>query len=159
MENKTPWKTLAELNYLSGETFLPGEQRVLTIKEVKQESIDTHRGSVSTKWVLYFVEDSLPMILNSTNCDTIAKLYGSIYVEDWIGKRIQVFAPSINAFGETRPALRIKKIIPESNEPEYRCCVCNTIITKDLYDSSIKKYGKPYCSGKCREQDVNGKDL
>lgn len=159
METKTPWKTLAELNYLSAETFLPGEQRVLTIKDVRQEALDNHRGTITNKWVLYFEEDSLPMVLNSTNCETISKIYGTVYVEDWIGKRIQIYAPTISAFGETKPALRIRKVIPESTEPVYKCCVCGKTISKEIHEGSIQRYGKPYCSGKCHDEDVKGKDL
>ena len=32
----------------------------------------------------------------------------------------------------------------------YKCSICGKEITKQFYDLSIKKYGKPFCSGECK---------
>ena len=47
------------------------------------------------------MENEKPMILNRTNCKTIAKLHGSPEVEDWVGKKIQIYATTTKVAGET----------------------------------------------------------
>lgn len=37
---------------------------------------------------------------------------------------------------------------PES----YKCAVCGKVITKKLFEQSLKKYGTPLCSAECRDQ-------
>ena len=53
-----------------------------------------------------------PMILNSTNSKTIAKLYGP-YIEDWQGKLITLFASTTKMAGETVECLRIRPKVAE----------------------------------------------
>ena len=61
--------------------------------------------------VAYFEESSKPMVLNKTNCKTIEKIY-SPFTDDWIGKKITVFAQKVKAFGDIVDALRIRPTKP-----------------------------------------------
>lgn len=159
MENYTHWRNLTDLNHLRAECFAPKEKKVLTIKEVRQEKITSNNGEVDVKPVVTFVEDVLPMVLNVTNCKTIEKLYGTGNIYEWIGKKIQVFATSTKVAGQSVPCLRIENIIPKTNEVQYLCSVCNKPISKELYEGSIAKYGKPYCSKECYEADTKGENF
>ena len=158
-ENYTHWRNLTDLEHLRAECFAPKEKKVLTIKEVKQEEIKSSNGQVDVKPVAYFKENVLPMVLNVTNCKTIEKLYGTGNIYDWIGKKIQIFATKTKVAGEMVPCLRVEEIIPKTNEVQYICSVCGKPITKDFYDQSIAKYGKPYCSAECLQKDTKGEDL
>lgn len=160
MENYSHWRNMQDNDHLRAEMFQPGEEKVLTIKEVKKETVTSNSGEVESKPVAYFIEPGvLPMVLNVTNCKIIEKLYGTGNVYDWVGKKIQVFATSTRVAKETVPCLRIRNFVPQTNEVTYKCSVCGTNITKDIHDKSIAKYGKAYCSGKCYETDKNGKTL
>jgi FKBP-type peptidyl-prolyl cis-trans isomerase 2 len=49
------------------------------------------------------------MIMNSTNLKTISKTLESPYIEEWIGKKIEVAVEKVKAFGEIHDALRVIK--------------------------------------------------
>jgi hypothetical protein len=153
------WRNYTDLKYLRAEVFMPGEKKVLTIKDVKMEHIIGDSGKEDTKPVLYFEENMLPMVANATNCKTIKALYGTDFMDEWVGKKIQVIATRTKVGREMVPCIRIEKVIPASNVPEYHCSVCNKTITKDIYEKSTAKYGKAYCSGECLEKDTKGEQL
>lgn len=153
------WRNLTDMEHLRAECFQPGEKKVLTIKSVVREEVKDSKGAVEEKPVAYFEEDVLPMVLNVTNCKTIEKIYGTGNIYDWIGKKIQLFATKTTVAKETVPCIRIEKIIPQSDKPEYHCCVCGKLISEKMYNLSIAKYGKPYCGKECLDEDTQGKQL
>lgn len=76
MSDKTHWKKLTNPDYLGSYAFQPGEEKTVTIKEVKRELVFNPSASGKEECtVAYFVEDIKPMILNTTNCKTIAKVW------------------------------------------------------------------------------------
>ena len=57
------------------------------------------------------------MILNKINSKTIEKVYDTPYIEDWIGKKVQIgIEHNVKAFGDVVDALRIRKLIPKGRE-------------------------------------------
>ena len=46
METKTHWKLLTSPNYLGSYAFQPGEEKIVTIKEVKLETVTDPNGKV-----------------------------------------------------------------------------------------------------------------
>lgn len=54
------------------------------------------------------------MILNRTNSKTITAIYDTPFVEEWIGKKIQLFAKKVDAFGVMTDGLRIRDFIPKT---------------------------------------------
>lgn len=153
------WRNLTDLSHLRAECFAPKEKKVLTIKSVVREKVTSNNGTIEEKPVAYFEENILPMVLNVTNCKMIEKIYGTGNIYDWVGKKIQVIATKTKVAGESVACLRIENVIPTTNEPKYYCAVCGKEITKDIYDKSIKHYGKPYCSKECLEEDSKGKQI
>lgn len=154
------WRNFTDLKYLRAELFSPKEEKVLTISRVVREQVKSNTGQISEKPVAYFVEpDVLPMVLNATNCKVIEQLYETGNIYDWIGKKIQVFATSTKVAGEQVPCLRVRKIIPKSQQPEYKCSVCGKDITEKTYHSSKEKYGNAYCSKECLDKDKNGENI
>jgi hypothetical protein len=60
------------------------------------------------KLVAYVRNGSKGMVLNKTNCKTIAGLYGP-NADAWIGKAVELFATTCSAAGgETVECLRVK---------------------------------------------------
>ena len=153
------WRNLTDLSHLRAECFAPKEKKVLTIKNVVREKVTSNNGTIEEKPVAYFEKNILPMVLNVTNCKMIEKIYGTGNIYDWIGKKIQVIATKTKVAGESVACLRIENVIPTTNEPKYYCAVCGKEISKDIYDKSIKHYGKPYCSKECLEEDSKGKQI
>lgn len=113
METKTHWKKQHNYNFLGSYSLTEGNDMVLTIKELKPEEIVGTAGKKENGFVCHFAEANVkPMILNKTNCKIIEKVYGSPFIEDWIGKKIQLYSTPVSAFGTTTDALRIRTQIP-----------------------------------------------
>lgn len=109
----TNWRKLTNPDYLGAYDFQPGEERIVTIKEVKREMVKSDRGSEECT-VVHFVENYKPMIMNVTNCKMLTKVCDTPYIEQWSGKSFKIVVAKIKAFGDIVDALRIKqeKILP-----------------------------------------------
>ena len=117
-KNKTHWKKLSNPNYLGAYALMPDQDMIVTISRAVNEDVVGSNGKKEECLVLHFKEkDVKPMILNVTNAKTIERIYETPYIEDWAGKKIQIYIAQVNAFGETVDALRIRnKAI--GNKPE-----------------------------------------
>ena len=138
MEQLTHWKKQFNYDYLGSYSLPNGSDVILTIKETKKEKVTGANGKKEECFVAYFSEKAdwiKPMILNRTNCKTIAKIYNCPYIEQWHGKKIQIFIDKVSAFGETTEALRIRPFEPKIEKPILNEAhkawesVCNAIIT------------------------------
>jgi len=157
---KTHWKQLVNTDYLGAYALKDGEDMVLTIKSVRQEMVTGNGGKKESCTVAHFAETGVkPMILNRTNMKTITKLYKSPYIEDWAGKRIQVYQTTTKLAGETVECLRIRDFIPRASAQDKtpRCASCQAELTGygkmnalQLADYTLRKYGKALC-GECAE--------
>ena len=146
---------MVEKDFLSSEILAEGEERIYTIEGIREEELvneKTHTTDV--KPVVYFKETDKKLALNIANIKTIQKIYNETRADKLVGKKIQIFRTTTNAFGEVKPCIRIRPFIPE-----LKCCVCGKELDEDLYFGTIKKYGRPYCSKECLEQDKKGKQL
>lgn len=151
METKTHWKKLNNPDYLGSYAFQPGEEKTLTIKEVKRELVYNPSGSGKEECtVVYFQEDVKPLILNATNAKTITKVWGTPYIEDWPGHKIILKVKKISAFGEMVDAVRVSAERP-ANEIII-CEACGKPImsamghtAEEIAQMSLAKYGKKIC--------------
>jgi len=125
------WKQNFDYKYTGAYELQPNEERVVTIKMVCKEEVNSTDGKKSMCLVAYFEESSKPMVLNKTNCKTIEKIY-SPFTDEWIGKKITVFAQKVKAFGDTVDALRIRPTRPVEKAVDYSAQIkqiesCKTI--------------------------------
>lgn len=119
MENKTHWKKLTNPEYLGACHLVPGSDSVVTIEKVVREMV-TGTGGKKEECTVAYLTNVTPnkMILNNTNCKTIAKMYDS-YIEGWAGESISIYIAKIRAFGEEGvECLRIREKKPERKKPE-----------------------------------------
>lgn len=140
----THWKVTKNPEYLGSYALQPNEELILTIKSGGVESITGVDGKKEDELVIHFMEDYKPMIVNSTNAKTITKLHKTPYIEEWVGKKIQVYARRIRAFGEDVDALRIRDFIPKQVEIDVNKAVeginsCNTLDELKKYYTSLSK--------------------
>lgn len=146
---KTHWKSLTDPNYLGAWYLEDGRDITLTIRNVQLEKVTGTDGKKDDCVVCHFYENVKPMILNVTNMRMIAKLCGTDYVEDWVGRKIQIGAEKVAAFGGVVDALRVRDIVQDSG----RCADCgqeispvNGYTVMQLAAYTSKKYGRPLCS-------------
>lgn len=104
---------------------LQGRDVVVTIERVVQGELVGQQGRKTKKPVVFFKGKSKPLALNITNIKTIASLYGSFRVEDWIGKSITLYPTTTNFGSETRDCIRIRNKRPgtqqaAASEPQQR---------------------------------------
>lgn len=108
---KTHWKQYQDPKYLGAYSLGEKEEMQVTIEKVVREEVKGDGGKGEIKTVAYLKKNK-PMILNSTNCKTIAKIYDSAFIEDWVDKTITVYRTKVNAFGDVVEALRVRKEKP-----------------------------------------------
>lgn len=154
---KTHWKKLTNPNYLGAYSIEDGRDLVLTIKDVREEKVIGADGKKDDCVVAYFYENK-PMILNATNMKTITKLFGTPYIEEWIGRKIQVGVEKVKAFGDIVEALRVRKTLPRDAEKKVtypKCEVCMNDIhpagkmsAEETALYTKNKYGRAMC-GNC----------
>ena len=146
----THWKKLTNPDYLGSYSFDDGKDKVLTIKSVANEEITGTEGKREICLVMRFAEPEKPLILNRTNAKTITKVLESPYIEEWTGKRIQLYVrKGVKAFGEIVDAVRIREYLPKT---EPTCTTCGRIITgtktrngAQIASSTKEKFGVELC--------------
>ena len=147
----THWKKLMNPDYLGSYALEPGQDLIVTIKSVCNEEVTGSDGKKDICSVIHFVENVKPMILNATNNKTIAKLFKTPYIEEWSGRKIQIYTEKVRAFGEIWDALRIRPYLPV--EKELICADCGKHIegfggkSADVIAKyTLKNYGRCLCS-------------
>lgn len=90
-----------------------GEVRAL-IKCLKIEELQDNEGKSEDKPVLYFLRVDKGLVLNKTNADLIATMHGD-ETDNWTGKEVLLVTESVTAFGQTRPAIRVR--VPRKPAP------------------------------------------
>ena len=151
--NKTHWKKLTNPNYLGSWSFQPGEEKTVTIKEVKQEIVKNQNGSEECT-IAYFDEDVKPLILNKTNAEMIAKVWGTPFIEDWKGLKITLKVKKINAFGEMVDAVRVSNTRP--TEETFTCESCGKPVSERVATATKTKLNKILCADCARKEVNNG---
>jgi hypothetical protein len=126
----THWKKLQNPLYLGSYDFQPGEERIVTVKDVKREMVKGQEGT-EEHTIVHFTEGYKPMIMNATNSKMLTNLSGSPYVEKWIGTSFKLVIVKIKAFGEFIDALRIKSEKVVKTLPELTLDSPNFIKVKD----------------------------
>ena len=130
----THWKKLQNPLYLGSYDFQPGEERIVTVKDVKREMVKGQEGT-EEHTIVHFTEGYKPMIMNATNSKMLTNLSGSPYVEKWIGTSFKLVVIKIKAFGEFIDALRIKSEKVVKTLPELVLDSPNFIKVKDAITS------------------------
>jgi hypothetical protein len=96
---------------------LNGRTVTLVIKELRIEDMQNHANERERKPVLYFERATKGLVLNRTNAMTIASLYGD-ESDNWVGKRISIYATKVRAFGQMQDAIRVREEIPAQPKPQ-----------------------------------------
>lgn len=137
-------------NYLGSWDIPDSEDLIATIDHVEQEQVENAKVK-ELKLTIHFTDKKLkPMILNSTNAQSISKVAGTTKVEKWKNVRIAIYTAKVTAFGTTTDALRIRDYAPKSSE--LFCADCGTLIApsgkfsaRAIAERARSKYGVYLC--------------
>lgn len=131
----THWKKLDNPDYIGAYAFQPGEEKTLTIKNVRREVVTGAEGKKEECTVVHFAENEKPLIMNATNGKQIARIAGTPYIENWTGVRITLMVETVKAFGEFVDAVRVSKKRP-AQAPKAAATKCSDC------GQAIAGYGK-----------------
>lgn len=147
---KHHWKESLPGDYL-GAYSLNGQDMVVTIQSAGPEIITGANGKKEECLVIHFKENILNMVCNRTNAKMITKVVGSAYVEDWVGKKVQLYPTTTKFGGEVVECIRVRPTAPKQAAP-IMCEKCGQQImavgnmTADqIAEYGMKKYGKKLC--------------
>ena len=151
---KTHWRSLFNPNYFGCYCFEDSKDIVLTIKDIRIETVTGEGGKKEDCTVMYFEEDVKPLICNKTNCKIMAKLYKSPQIEDWIGRKVQLYPDHNVRFGsDIVEGVRVRPFLPRETTEKPKCQECKKEIqalgknsAQHMAEYTAKKYGKPLCA-------------
>lgn len=112
---KTHWKKLHNPDYLGAYSLDQNGKYIelqVVIESVTKKPVKGPDGK-DEECIIANLKGNKPMILNATNCKTLAKLFNSPHIEDWTNKKITIYVAKIKAFGDLHDALRIKPELPK----------------------------------------------
>jgi len=98
------WFHLLEVLEKDGKT-----EAICTIEKVERVELTLRGGAKKWGPVVTIKGGSRQLVLNRTNADTIAELYGS-KPSQWIGKKFALFVTTTKLKGKTVNCLRVKGI-------------------------------------------------
>ena len=104
-------KEMFPSKYLRAADFEDGDA-VVTIERLEEDNVGMGKDAKDV-WVLFFDELDKGLILNKTNTNTIAKLYGDD-TDDWIGKKVTLFATEVQFQSEMVEAIRVRSKAPKA---------------------------------------------
>ena len=115
MAQHTHWKADFPTDYFGAQHLPEGKDVIVKIKDVRKEIVVGQSGSKEEKLILEFEPGVEPskMILNKTNAKRIEKVCGSPYLDEWVGKRIQLYGEMVSAVGDTALAIRVREFAPQ----------------------------------------------
>lgn len=90
-----------------------GSDLVLTIKSVGMETVG-QGDDAEQKPIVYFTDTDKGLVLNKTNANAIAGLYGP-ETAGWAGKRIALFATEVQYGSQMTLAIRVRLKAPAAN--------------------------------------------
>ena len=100
------WRKAYDFRFLSAEDL--EKDVTVEIEDVVLDEVKTARGTEQVMALKIKGAKKL-VAVNKTNARTIASIAGSKDTTNWIGTKITLTVVQVNAFGQTVPALRVKK--------------------------------------------------
>lgn len=115
IEKTDHWKTHFDYEYLGSHNLKEGEEVIVEIEKVVDEKVFVPgENAEKVKLVVHFRgQEDYKMILNVTNAKTLERLFSTPNVSEWPGRKIQIYAADVNAFGQSMKALRIRDFLPK----------------------------------------------
>ncbi len=108
------WKSYMDRDFIFA-FDLAGKDVDVEIAKVNAGELVSTGGRKTKKPVAFFKGKEKGLALNSTNCKTIASLYGND-TTNWIGKRITLYPTTTQMGGETVECIRVRPRAPSGSK-------------------------------------------
>ena len=108
------WKSEFPSDYF-GSQHMPadGSDMIVTIKEAGTEAIRSSHGT-EQKLVLTITADPDKWIINKTNGKMIAKVLETDFLDEWVGKKVQLYVTKVASPEGLVDAVRVREFAPQS---------------------------------------------
>lgn len=120
-QHKTHYKRLANPDYIGAYSLYDDAGKAtdlnVSIASISKEEVKGTDGKKDMCTVAR-LHGQKPFIMNATNQKMLAKLFGSPFIEDWIGKPFTLYVTVIRVAGEPTECLRIRPKLPDLRLPE-----------------------------------------
>ena len=118
-------------------TDLKGTEPTVIIASVSMEEVGQDRRPV-----MHFQGKEKGLVLNSTNWDRVAMMYGD-ESDDWAGKALTLYSDMVQYKGQTVPGLRVRPPKRNGNSPAAPPPRQNVVEQRKNYDLSHNQPGSP----------------
>lgn len=105
------YRSMFESNGMLYACHLDGKDVTVTISKVEAGTITGSKGKKDKKPLVSFEGKQLKLGLNKTNGKIVAGMYGP-NTDDWVGKRITLFATTTEFGSETVECIRVRPKVP-----------------------------------------------
>ena len=130
--------------YLKSEDFAEGEEKTVTIARVKLEKMTNRDGEEETKPTIDF-ETGKGIVVNKTNWNRIVQVLGAEDSDNWLGKQIVLITEIVEAFGEIKPAIRVKLVKANQDEVTAFWLACKKLnLTNEEGKQVLKEQGEDF---------------
>src|SRR5262245_6347855 len=86
-----------------------GAGMLCTVAGVDQQNVAKQGADPEMKWCLNLEESDKPLVLNATNIQLCAKVFGSEDTDDWTGKKIVLYTdPNVSYGGKLVGGIRVR---------------------------------------------------
>jgi len=138
-EQKTHWKKLVNPAYIGA--YMVDKDLTVRITSVVREVVKGDGGK-SEECTVAHLEGTKPFILNRTNSKMITRLYGTPYIEEWVGKIITIYPTTTKVGGEVVECLRIRPTVPVQKAPvDYTAVIATLRACKTLAELQAEYTG------------------
>jgi hypothetical protein len=114
---KTHWRKIHDTEHLGAQDLEGLASKIYQIEKAFQKDVQNQDGKKDTTIALQFLGEKKPMLVNVTNSQSIEKVTGSPYLEDWNGHYVELYVTQVRAFGAVVDALRIRPKAPVLKKP------------------------------------------
>lgn len=150
VQQKHHWKEALPGDYL-GAYSLNGQDLIVTIQSASKEIVTGANGKKEECLVIRFKEQVMDMVCNRTNAKTITKVLGTPFLEDWSGKKIQLYPTTTKFGGEVVECIRVRPTAPKQVAPiicercKQQILPAGNMTAEQVAEYGMKKYGKKLC--------------
>lgn len=86
-----------------------GKGALMTVTGCEKHNVAMSGADPEEKWCLEFQETDKPLVLNMTNMQLCARVFGSEDTDEWIGKRIVLYTdPNVVYAGKVVGGIRVR---------------------------------------------------
>ena len=150
--NGTHYKSLMNKKYLGSWDIPAGGSIIINMTGVNQEEVVGDAGKKSVCVVGYF-SDCKPMILNSTNCSALERVFKTPYVEFWRGPIEVVVDRNVRFGGKMVEGLCIRPYAPRIQSQVLACTDCGQVVEaaagktpEQIAAYTVRNYGRCLCA-------------